>query len=339
MIQDKSSWVRKVSDIVDVIGEIDLPIYGFRNSNCHVLAVTPSFVDMVKATAMLDNMGAVVGLAKAGNALMNLTDPEYVPTGLINSHIPSQVLFFWNLVKVSGLWTITAPRMNYLRSYHFFGVQPQKFKGFTHHVDAKINTEEGSMMHHVLSPYEYIMYNAPVHSCSEGEVVEVVMDRDDDVHENTRGLQFGTIKVEEHLGNMIRIRLNKVVDITYGGLMKNSSRLRVGDIVRKGDTIAKVGASAWSRIPFLYLQFSFIGPRLPIAGNLSKAFDLETIRFVPHMQCNLINLRRLGSIQTAGEDPYKIFTHVDPMAIKYQPMVTKIEQCCLLKKYPTISMP
>ena len=334
-----TNLVRKISDIKYALGgELDLPIYGFRNPEFHVMGLMPSFKDMVKATSFMDDMGAVIGLAKAGNALQNLTDPEYVATGLINSHIPPQVLFYWNLVKLSGLWTFTVPRYNFLRSYHFFGVQPMRQKGFTYHVDAKINTEEGSMMRHVITPYEYIMYNAPVHSCTEGEVVEVVMDRQDDIHTN-RNLNFGTVKVEEHLGNMIRIRVNKVIDITYAGLARNSSRLRVGDVVAKGDTIARVGCSAWSRIPFLYLQFAYVGPRIPIAGNLQTGFSTEKVEFCSHMQCDLIDLRRLGSINSTGKDPYTIFTHVDPMAIKYNPGVKTLSQCCLIKKFPYIVSP
>jgi murein DD-endopeptidase MepM/ murein hydrolase activator NlpD len=182
------------------------------------------------------------------------------------------------------------------------------------------------------------MYNAPVHSCTEGEVVEVVMDKDDDIHSDKR-LNFNSVKVEEHLGNMIRIRVNKVIDITYGGLAKNSSKIRVGDIVQKGEPIARVGASAWSRIPFLYLQFAYIGPRIPIAGNLQMGFRTEKIDFCSHMQCDLVDLRRLGSVQTAGKDIYSIFTHVDPMAIRYTPGVKNLTQCCLIKKFPTILSP
>jgi hypothetical protein len=87
------------------------------------------------------------------------------------------------------------------------------------------------------------------------------------------------------------------------------------------------------------MGFSYVGPKLPIAGNLSAAFKSEEIPFVPHMQCNLINLRRLGSVQTAGEKAYDIFTHVDPMAIQYQANQKFFTPCCLIKKFPTIMSP
>jgi murein DD-endopeptidase MepM/ murein hydrolase activator NlpD len=194
------------------------------------------------------------------------------------------------------------------------------------------------MMRHIISPYEYIIYNAPVHAVADAEVVEVVMDRPDDIHE-TKNLNFGSVDVEEHLGNIIRLRINKVVDVTYGGLQKNSSKLQVGDIVKRGDFIARVGASAWSKVPFLYLGLSYIGPRIPIAGNLAKPFEMEKLAFLPHMQCDLVDLRRLGSTSSAGKDPYAIFTHIDPMAIEYKPMVKWLTQCCLIKKFPTILSP
>ena len=338
MIKDMTNFVRKISDIKVAIGDVDLPVYGFKRDECHVMGVTPSFTKMIKGTTLFDNIGAVVGLAKAGNAFQNLADPEYVASGLIDSHIPPQVLFYWNLVKLSGLWTFTIPRYNFLRAYWFFGVQPQKYKGFTFHIDPKINTEEGSMMRHIMTPYEYIMYNAPVHAGADAEVIEVVMDQDDDIHSN-RNISFASWKVDERLGNMIRIRVNKVVDITYGGLAKNSSKLQVGDIVKRGDTIARVGCSAWSKIPFLYMAFNYIGPRIPVAGNLSVGFNSERIDFINHMQCDLMNLRRLGSLPDVQKDPYRIFTEVDPMAIKYKPYVRNLTDCCLVKKFPTILSP
>ena len=337
-MQDRSKFIRKVSDIGIAMGELDLPIYGFRKPEFHLMGVTPSFSDLVKGSSMLSNAVAVAGIVKAGNTVQNLIDPEYTPSGLINSQLPPQVLFYWNLIKVSGLWSFTVPRWNFLRSYHFFGVQPMRFKGFTFHIDPKINSEEDSMMRYVINPHEYIIFNAPVHSCTDGKVVEVVMNREDDIH-TTRRLNFGSIKVEEHLGNMIRIRYDNIVDITYGGLAKYSSKLRVGDIVKKGQTIARVGASAWSRIPFLYLQFAYIGPRLPVVGNLSVGFKTEKLNFYPHLQCNLVDLTRLGAGQSSGKDMFEIFTHVDPMAIKYQMGVRLLTQCCLIKKYPMISSP
>ena len=264
--------IRGVQDITQALPAFGLPIYGFKNPDYHCFVVTPYIKELVQRAGGLELINPVgLGLAAAtGGSVGDILGGGLgaIRTGgkLINKAISSEYefldtdkmfSFFADLKNLTGIFTIVLPRLNYLHSFHFFGVQPQSFKGFTHFKDKIYNSGEDSYMHYALSPYEYIIGGHPVHAAADGEVSFVRNNAEDRLNGQTK-LGFRTIEVEEHLGNVVRIKHNPVIETVYGSLLKNSILVREGDKVKKGDIIAKVGCSGWTHVPFLYFQVSTV---------------------------------------------------------------------------------
>ena len=321
--------IRGVQDIMQSLPPFGLPIYGFKNPDYHCFVVTPYIKELVQRAGGLelinpiglglavatsgqagDILGGGLGVIRTGGKLIKKavsSDYDFLSTEKMFS-------FLSDLKDLTGIFTIVVPRLNYLHSFHFFGVQPQSFKGFTHFKDKIYNSGEDSYMHYALSPYEYIIGGHPV------------------LNGQTK-LEFRTIEVEEHLGNVVRIKHNPVIETVYGSLLKNSILVREGDNVKKGDIIAKVGCSGWTHVPFLYFQVSYIGPRIPIAGNLSYSFRVGGIQFEPHMQCRLLDLKRYyGAIG----DHTELFNEVNLHDLKYVFGQHIIPDATLVKKFPII---
>ncbi len=61
-----------------------------------------------------------------------------------------------------------------------------------------------------------------------------------------------------HLGNDVIIRTNGGFDVSYGHVMQGSVLVKEGQSVKKGEIIARVGASGASYIPHLHLSASVI---------------------------------------------------------------------------------
>ena len=324
-----------ISNIKFELGNLQLPIYGFKSPDHHIMVFTPALKNLVTRHALFakvsagytagsqsgDTVGDTVDFL-ADTAKEKITSPEGIIDGAIN--------FYANIPSIFKLSTIVLPRLHYLRAYMFLGVQPQRYKGFTYLTDPKINSGEDDFMRYIINPYDYIIYGSIVHSCCDGVVAEVR----DGVHDKLREdyLNFGSRDVEEHLGNMIRIN-HGVVQLTYGGLMERSIRVKEGDTVSKGDEIAKVGCSAYSKIPFLYLGISYIGPKIPVAGNLGVAFRNEAIFWDEHFQCPLLNQLRNGI--KAYDSKGDVFANVDPRHIKYTLInATRIPELALVRRFP-----
>lgn len=61
-----------------------------------------------------------------------------------------------------------------------------------------------------------------------------------------------------HLGNDVTVRTNSGFDVSYGHLMQGSILVKEGQPVKKGEIIARVGASGASYIPHLHISASVI---------------------------------------------------------------------------------
>lgn len=326
----------KVGDIVPNLGPVSLPLNGFYNDHQHVFVTSPYIKERMAQINLKDAAiaASVYGadaagfVAKGFAGMMNHnSDPESFDV-LPESNLPSMFGFIRKLIRIGGIYTFAMNSLNYLFSYHFFGVQPQPFKGFTCYINKNLDSNEDSHMHYPLSPTEFLLWGMPVQSVSDGVVTEVMTGKNDQIRNKPNVSLAGSWKVDQHLGNYIRIAKG-FVEITYGGLMKNSIRVKPGDKVLKGQNIARVGCSAWSPIPFLYLQFGLKGARLPIAGNIAPAFAHQVIQWDSHLQCRLFKSPVLDKMT----DHNDIFRNVDPNKIKYEHTYGRVFDASLVKTY------
>ena len=327
--------IKNLEDLYYHIPALTLPIFGFRNQNFHLLVAAPSLKQLIDRKG-LDIAGIVGGYAggyAVRTAAGKLADAASDMTGIATSpdSIASQAGdMFKSLFSFYSKFhhiSVIMPRFTYLTSLHFFGVQPLNFKGFTELKDKTVDSFN-TVMHRVLTPWEFILFNHPVHAAADGEIIEVINDYNDKVH-RTSEVNFSSVDVEEFLGNRIRIKHNSFVRSIYGGLKRNSMRFRVGDKVRRGEHIANVGTSGTHTSPYLYFQLEYVGPRIPIAGNLS--IPVPKINWDSFFQCPLTHLNMHG-VPEFGIDDFEVHK------IKYIPSFHMFREACLVKRFPTISI-
>lgn len=326
--------VGKLSDVRAALGPLELPLPGFPfQPNWHIFVTTPRLKELMARFTMFEKAVTAYDAKGFVDWSKTVVDPDFVPKGALDNLIPPTAVYMKNLLRTAHLANFVNNSKNYLRSYHFFGIQPQKFRGFTHYKDAKLDSAEGSMMHYPLSPYEFLLYGTNVLSCTEGVVSEVHDGENDKLREkpDTNPLLWDASK---HLGNYVRIRKGSHIELTYGGLQKHSIKVKEGDSVSKRQVIGNVGCSAWLKIPFLYLQISLVQD-LPFKMNLVHAFKYQDLDWAEHLQCQFF--KRVSSEEYARFDkPELIFTEVDTEHIVYKPMATKIPDGCLVKSYRAV---
>jgi murein DD-endopeptidase MepM/ murein hydrolase activator NlpD len=333
---------------LQTLGLVCLPIWGFKDPNAHVLCATPNLWNLVKmqraATSgnfdPMEDVDVNLKVFAAGKGI-NLFARHL---GMLNNSDGSKSMIgaLAELYSQARLPGLVFPRANYLSSYQFFGVQSQGFRGITYYRDKKLDSYAGSQMHYPLRPSEYLMYGLTVRAATEGEVVEVVNSMDDKLRKNLP-IKFGSIKVEEHLGNMIRIRKG-IVEFTYGGLMRGSIRHKVGDKVGKGDPIGRVGCSCFSDVPMLYFQIGTqdIHEKRAITGNIGAPlpnrtiFGYSGIKWDTYYRCDLLNLKRFSGVTDNGQTHEMLFRNLDPSKIKYELSALPVSDACLVKKLPKI---
>lgn len=329
---------KSVSDIMQSLGTVALPIDSLMNPNFHIFVTTPylkermAHINLKDAATATAAVGADIYLTSkiALQGMQNhAMDPESFDV-LPTQNIPQTFSFIRKLMRIGGIYTFAVNTWTYINSFHFFGVQPQPFKGFTCYLNKNLDSNEDSQMHYALSPTEFILYGQTVKSCSDGVVTEVRMDQNDQIR-NKPPVEFGSWKVDQHLGNLIRVAKG-YTEITYAGLMKNSARVKVGDTIRKGQPLARVGCSAWSPIPFLYLQFGIRGARLPFIGNAAPAFRHQSIKWDGFLQCRLFKSPVLDKMKNHTD----IFREVDPTNIKYDQHSITLLDGSLVKSYRSI---
>lgn len=339
--------VASVALALKTIGSISLPVWGFKDPNAHVLCATPNLWNLVKMQRAqtsggynpMDAVDINLKLYTAGKGI------NYFAYHLGAMNNPdgskSMVAAIADLYSAARLPGLVFPRLNYLMSYQFFGVQAQGFRGVTYYRDKKLDSYEGSQMHYPLMPSEYLFYGLTVRSASDGEVTEVVNNMDDKLRKNLP-IKFGSVKVEEHLGNMVRIKRG-IIEFTYGGLLRNSIRLKVGDKVRKGDPIGRVGCSCFSDVPMLYFQIGTVDihDKRPITGNIGAPlpnrtlFGYSGIKWDSYYRCDLLNMKRFQGLDAEGNHE-KVFRTIDPKEIKYVLCSLPVSDACLVKKLPKL---
>ncbi len=189
-------------------------------------------------------------------------------------HIFSQILNFkdlWDrmskssvLFILSDLWRQDFINFWFLKNIqhsifgiNFVGLQEMNYQGFTMYKDKRFSSYS-SQLKYILNPNEYVLYDEPVHSMTDGKVIAIVNKYNDRlIREPLRKSYEVNDTPEELYGNHVIIRSNGI-DYFYGGLRRNSMvRLRIGDDIRIGDVIGSVGCQGNQGVfPYLHVHAS-----------------------------------------------------------------------------------
>lgn len=138
---------------------------------------------------------------------------------------------------------------------NFVGLQQMNYQGFTMYKDKRFSSYT-SQLKYILNPNEFVIFGQPVHSMTDGKIVKIVDTYQDWIVREPLSSKIGSTRTPEDLyGNHVIIESNGV-DYFYGGLQKNSTmRLRIGDTIRIGDEIGKVGCQGLlATFPFLHVH-------------------------------------------------------------------------------------
>jgi urea transporter/murein DD-endopeptidase MepM/ murein hydrolase activator NlpD len=94
---------------------------------------------------------------------------------------------------------------------------------------------------------EYFCYALPVLACLDGEVVRVI----DGIPDNN----IGDINLETNWGNTVIIKHGENLYSSISHLKESSTKVKVGDFVKKGNIIGLCGNSGRSPYPHIHFQF------------------------------------------------------------------------------------
>ena len=245
--------INTVSELMQVIPKsMSLPIWGFREPEFHLLATNP------QASKYYSQFQLMTGLA------------SYV------------------LARSKLLYLTLSAFAEYLSGIQFYGVQPLNFKGFTQLRDKRINSFTDTS-HVIISPYEYILFNHPVRATADGVVESIDMGSyEDRVYRNTNFLSRLAHNPNDYRGNYISIKHNEVIRSNYCNLKKYSSKLKVGDQVKKGQIIGRVGLSSIINSPCL-IYFLSVAPGIDLGFLGRYTFPLPSVEWERVITCRLTN--------------------------------------------------
>jgi urea transporter/murein DD-endopeptidase MepM/ murein hydrolase activator NlpD len=117
-------------------------------------------------------------------------------------------------------------------------------------------------------PEDFYCFAKPVLAPADGYVVEVI----DYLEDNG----IGDMDIQNNWGNTIVIKHLEGLYTKLSHLKKDSCKIKVGDYVKKGDTIALVGNSGRSPLPHLHFQVQ----ATPYIG--SKTLDYPIANYILH---------------------------------------------------------
>ena len=219
--------VKKILDLFPT-RKLRLPLLGNRQDwPYHITMCNPGFREVWERLSYYNMVSSLVMIYKT-NALI----PTY---GLIDKTL--RTLF----------------------SLNFFGLNTMRYQGFTEYKDNRLSSYTDQLKH-VLNPNEYVLWDEPVYSMTDGTVVKIYNDSLDMISRdalNSRPV-FGD-EVNKLYGNNIMIETDKGIQVLYSGLRRNSFlRFKMGDMVKAGQEIGRVGCSgSFAKRPFLHIEFAF----------------------------------------------------------------------------------
>lgn len=129
-----------------------------------------------------------------------------------------------------------------------------------------VDQEMKSYTGFAIEPENFYCYNKPVLAPADGYVQEIVDQIDDN--------EIGKINRQQNWGNAIIISHAEGLCTKMCHLKKNSFKVKVGDFVRKGQTVAACGNSGRSPEPHLHFQVQ----ATPYLGSKTIEYPFEVYR-------------------------------------------------------------
>ena len=314
MMEDEDRFLRNISSTTvetKIPKYMMLPIAGFKNPNFHTFVTTDNIKNMILNSDVKANMVLAAGIADTIGDLLEKPDPEKIE----NQSTLRFIYRMWrNMEVMKGLLR----RMGYLFMIHFYGVQAEYGgRGFTEFMDNKINSFVSQDFHTVLNPFEYIMYNHIVHAVDDGVVDSIVDVYNDKPKYNTQinvdhAFKFDH-KINEYMGNKITIKHNFFIYSTYANIKKNSFMVKVGDKVKKGQPICRVGLSGTFRTSFLLFGLHTKEANVPYLRGVRLQYNRILHLWAPRFECAL-----LPRSNYYGEHIEELYRTLDSHKIKYE---------------------
>lgn len=269
----------KMKEILDALPtrRMALPIREIPYPNSYCLWCNPSYI---KLWSKLSNINKAWDMARL--------------------YLRTEFTYFYMLNIISMIFSI-----------EYYGVTAMRYEGFTEYKDTRLNSYD-SEIKYILNPNEYVFYGTPVYSMCEGEVCEIY----NKVLDNSRLGEVTSIaknmSLEYLYGNYICIKLNGL-RYYYAGLQFNSMiRWKIGDKVKAGDMIGKVGCcSRINRTPALHVEcrsdLHLNLSKVPIIGeSIGDIFlPLPILKFEPFYEWKFINEARTtydALVKTRAQD-------------------------------------
>lgn len=135
----------------------------------------------------------------------------------------------------------------------------------------RVDTAGQTFAGDALDNASYYAYGEPVRAVADGKVAAVIDGLPDNVPRTERGFQTAVPMTAHTIaGNYVAIDLGGGLFATYAHLQPGSIRVKPGDRVRRGEPIARIGASGDAREAHLHFQ---------VTTTLS-AFDGEGLPYV-----------------------------------------------------------
>lgn len=178
----------------------------------------------------------------------------------VSAQVPL-ILPFW------GEWTVTQGHD---------GAHTHR-EGWRHAWDFEIFDNEGKAYRNSgKTPSDYYCYNQLVIAPADGKIQEIR----DGIHDNP----IGEMNLENNWGNTIIIKHDDHLYTKISHLKKDSFKVKIGDEVKRGEPLAKVGNSGRSPVPHLHFQVQetpYIGSKTtdyPISKFVSKTGDVYVLK-------------------------------------------------------------
>ena len=178
-----------------------------------------------------------------------------------------------------------------LFSINFFGLNTMRYQGFTEFKDNHLSSY-ANQLHYVLNPNEFVLWDEPVYSMTDGTITRIYNDSLDTISKEPLNRKFLGDSVNKIYGNSITIETDKHITVTYCGLQHNSFlRYKIGEKVKAGQQLAKVGCcGAIAKRPFLHIEVGFnIAPNVsPTIDQMREGeFPLPIVNFEPFYEMPL----------------------------------------------------
>lgn len=302
-----------------------LPIPGFINKNHHLMLMKDSIFSAIKK---------------------NFTNKGVLFTGLMHGirfyKLASGEVSVMSLYNLAGLFNDILEAGNiyaHLQTMHFTGIQSiNTGMGITSLKDNRINyLNPEESMHVVLSPYEFIIYDKPVHAVADGVVKEIVDKYQDNVNTRDTIDITGYLEDKNLYGNYIDIEHNEVITSRYACMRLHGFTKKVGDKIKQGEIIGRVGASNAFKAPELLFQLMSPKKWYDYPGKIKniREYAIKGMqnKWDMHMEAVIINRT---DYEAKYLDKWEQFRQTDLRTLKYYYVSSYLNPGCLIKQTQNI---